>query len=401
MAPFTVTATTNKDGLYTFSAPIPPSNSTLAVVLANPSMTPIHVFTWTSSNQNSVDSAPGKQVANIPVPSRPPVAQIEAAASVEANIATVGGRGGGRIAVLIAGGKRMANSTIASDKTFQLRSNRLGSGTWLFRVLLMDARGAESQTVSAGSVSIIGAPNVTKVDVAGRTITVAGRGVPFAKVSLLLSLPENGRRRAVTRHEFAAVVGANGDFALSTNPLPEGAYAGQITQEDASGVSDSLELTRLEVAAADSTEQTSSTLSPAEPTGLAETTAVAILGTTGTSSATHDASAFSQTTRLIVGLTPSGQLETTSLSMTQTLALTTSIRTSTSNSMIYSTRPAGTDAVGHFCTILGTSASSDPNPLTAQFYIQAEFQIPDQDKDPGYRHSDHHRLCACGRNGGR
>jgi len=142
----------------------------------------------------------------------------------------------------------------------------------------MDNRGASSESVAAGTVSVVLPPSVSAINVGSGRVQLVGRGVPGTK--LALSIADVGSKAGARKlRNQLGTTGPSGDFTLSTGELAQGTYELQLTQEDGSGVSDPLTLgpvtvmrDGLPVAPIPSTiPEPTSTLALAEPTTLSST----------------------------------------------------------------------------------------------------------------------------------
>jgi len=203
------------------------------VVLGDPARTPIATFPWTS---NTAAGNAGQIKVNNPVPNRPPVPLLQGVASIAGNVVTVRGRGrAGLEAVLTTGRNSIGNSTVEGDGRFLVLSKRLGSGTWVLRLAQVDNRGAESEAISSGTVFVVAAPTVIAVNVESGAVKMVERGVPGAKIALVIV----SKRRTAGRDELSGVIAdQSGNFSISSSVLAAGIYELRITQQDGSSASD-------------------------------------------------------------------------------------------------------------------------------------------------------------------
>jgi hypothetical protein len=88
---------------------------------------------------------------------------VTANARISNNVATVEGTGVvGQKIVLLCDGKECESDPVSSSGAWQVVSSKLKSGTTSFAVRLVNDQGLESDSVPAGSASILAAPAVTE-----------------------------------------------------------------------------------------------------------------------------------------------------------------------------------------------------------------------------------------------
>ena len=194
---------------------------------------------------------------------------VTSPADTSNNVATVEGTGVvGQKIVLSCNRKDCGTKAISADGTFKVLSNKLKSGAYTFAVRLVNSQGLESDVVRAGSASILAAPAITESSQDKSTLAVKASGQAGSTAKIY----NNGTLVGT------AIVAADNTIVFPTIPLSLGANVISMTQEDASGVSDSVQVAIITVTKLESPVVSSTSVAGA----------VAIVTRTGQPGATVD-----------------------------------------------------------------------------------------------------------------
>lgn len=151
--------------------------------------------------------------------------------ALEANKATVNGKNGisGHTIYLYSDNVIVGSTTVSSDGTFTVKSSaKLKSGKHQLAITQADEYNAESESVPAGSVTVIAPPVVTSTSLSVNVATLKGTGQPGAKIVLW----------AGDLYVGATIVDQSGAFTVSSIGLDIGTFQMSVTQSDDSGDSD-------------------------------------------------------------------------------------------------------------------------------------------------------------------
>lgn len=174
---------TDSIGNFNFLCPVQTPGTTIAIVKSNKTYEPLLFLPI---------NAQGGADANVPV-LRPKTIQVNLPPRVENNMVTVTGSDGnpGDIINLYSKGKKIGFATVQLDGTWSVPSMPLGSGSYPLSVTQMDAKGAESEAVSAGTATILDPPVISSKTTSGKLGTIKGTGSPGAIVKMCVLFVRN------------------------------------------------------------------------------------------------------------------------------------------------------------------------------------------------------------------